>query len=101
MSTDHTKNVFQEFYSDLVNILPMDGETFMAELFTKELLPGDLKQSISAKETQAKKAAYFLDHAISPSVMGDAGESFKVLLEVMQGSDYPHLKNLAGKISEC
>ena len=100
MSTDHIEKVFQDFYSDLVNILPMDDETFTAELFTKELLPGDLKQSVSAKETQTKKATYFLDHAISPSAMGDVGKSFKVLLRVMQASEYTSLKNLAGKISE-
>ena len=57
---------------------------FTAELFTKELLPGNLRQSVSsAKETQAKKATYFLDHAISPTAMGDGGKSFKVLLRVM------------------
>ena len=75
----------------------MNDETSIAELFSKELLPGNLKQSVSAQDTKTKRAAYFLDYTISPSI----GESFKILLEVMQDSDYPHLKNLAEKISEC
>ena len=79
MSTDHIEKIFQERYSELVNILPMNDDTFIAELFSKELLPGDLKQSVSAQYTKTKRAAYFLDYAISPSV----GESFKILLEVM------------------
>ena len=103
MSTDHIEKVFQDFYSDLVNILPMNDETFMAELFTKELLPGDLKQSVSAKLRNANEKSNLLPRSCYQpySAMGDrVGKSFKVLLRVMQDSKYINLKNLAGKISE-
>ena len=82
--TCHDKAVFQHFYSKLVNILPMDNATFMAELYKSGLLPGDLKSLISVQDTQKKKSAYFLDNAIKPSVTSDVGTSFSKLLTVME-----------------
>ena len=58
-STCYVKAVFQNFYTKLVDILPMDDVTFMADLYGSDLLPGDLKDSISARDTQKKRSAYF------------------------------------------
>ena len=94
MSTDE---VFQDFYAQLVKILPMNDDVFVAELFSAKLLPGDAKAQVKSKATRACKAAYFLDHVIEPSLATTFG-SFNKLLKVMENNDYNGLKELAKSI---
>ena len=91
--------VFQQFYSKLVKTLPMDDAVFTAELFSNDLLPGDLKNQLKLlHRTSADKAVLFLDSVIEPSVTSDGGSSFDKLLHVMEDSEYQHLKELVVQI---
>ena len=77
----------------------MDDAVFTAELFSNNLLPGNLKNQLKlVHRTSADKAALFLDSVIEPSVTIDGGSSFDKLLHVMEDSEYQHLKELAGEI---
>ena len=100
--TRHGKALFQHFFSKLVNILPMNDATFIAELYKNGLLPGDLKDKISAQDTRNKKSEYFLDNAaaIKPSVTSDVGTNFNDLLTVMENSEYKEVKSLAKQIKD-
>ena len=92
--------VFKQFYGELVKKLPMDNAVFIAELFSNDLLPGDLKNEMNLPHrTSAKKAVLFLDSVIEPSVTSDDGSSFDKLLNVMEDSEYQHVKELAKKIA--
>ena len=94
-----SSKVFQQFYSKLVKTLPMDDAVFTAELFSNDLLPGDLKNQLKlVHRTPADKAVLFLDSVIEPSVTSDGGSSFDKLLHVMEDSEYQHVKELAEKI---
>ena len=91
--------VFQQFYSKLVETLPMDDAVFTAKLFSNNLLPGDLKNQLKLlHRTSADKAVLFLDSVIEPSVTGDDGSTFNKLLNVMEDSEYEHVKQLAKQI---
>jgi len=92
------RDVFQQFYSKLVDTLPMDDVRFVAELFSNSLLPGNLKSQVKAQKTSADKAALFLDSVIEPSVTSDGGSCFDKLLNVMMDSEYTHVKELARQI---
>ena len=77
----------------------MDDAVFIADLFSNDLLPGDLKNQLKlVHRTSAQKAAYFLDSVIEPSVTSDGGSSFDKLLHVMEDSEYQHLKELVVQI---
>ena len=90
------REVFQQFYSKLVETLPMDDAVFVAELFSNDLLPDDLWNQLKLlHRTSADKAVLFLDSVIEPSVTSDGGSSFDKLLHVMEDSEYQHLKELA------
>ena len=94
-----SSEVFQQFYSKLVETLPMDDAVFVAKLFSNDLLPGDLKNQLKlVHRTSADKAALFLDSVIEPSVTSDGGSSFDKLLHVMEDSEYQHVKELAEEI---
>ena len=72
---------------------------FTAELFSNDLLPGDLKNQLKLlHRTSADKAGHFLDSVIEPSVTSDGGSSFDKLLNVMEDSEYQHVKELAKQI---
>lgn len=90
-----TSKVFQQFYAKLVKTLPMDDAIFIAELFSRGLLPDDVKDHIEHLATPAKKASYFLDHVIRPSVTCKVGRSFDDLLCVMKDSEYQSVNELA------
>ena len=93
-----SSEVFQQFYSKLVKTLPMDDAVFTAELFSNNLLPGNLKSQIKSEKTSADKAVLFLDSVIEPSVTSDGGSSFDKLLHVMEDSEYQHVKELVEEI---
>ena len=77
----------------------MDDAVFIAKLFSNDLLPGDLKNQLKLlHRTSADKAALFLDSVIEPSVTSDGGSSFDKLLNVMEGSEYQHVKELVKEI---
>ena len=90
--------VFRKFYGKLVKTLPMYDVEFTAELFSNDLLPGNLKSRLKSEKTSADKAALFLDSVIEPSVTSDGGSSFDKLLHVMEDSEYQHVKELVGQI---
>ena len=102
MDSNHSSQlmrVFQQFYSELVETLPMDDAVFIAELFSNDLLPGDLKNHLKLlHRTSADKAALFLDSVIEPSVTSNGGSSFDKLLNVMEDSEYQHVKEVAKQI---
>ena len=97
-TSDH--DVFQQFYCKLVDTLPMDDVRFIAKLYSERLLPGNVKNELKSQKTSADKAAHFLDNVIEPSVTSDGGSSFDKLLTVMEGSEYQHVKELAGQIRQ-
>jgi len=92
--------VFQQFYSRLVKTLPMNDIVFIAELYSRDLLPDDLKEHVESLATSAKKATYFLDHVIKPSVTSGSGNTFDELLNVMEDSDYQGVRELATLIKD-
>ena len=61
-------DIFQEHYPKLIRALPMNDEYFIAEVYAKKLLPGNLKADIESLPTSAKRASKFLDKVIKPSV---------------------------------
>ena len=93
-----TEAVYKEVYLELVKILPMDDVMFTAQLYQRDLLPGDSKAEMESKCTKAKKAAYFLDHVIQPTLRKSIG-SFNKLLKVMEDSEYDNVKELAKLIT--
>ena len=94
-----SSEVFKEFYSKLVKTLPMNDAIFIAELYSHDLLPGDLKNQLNLSDkTPAVKATIFLDSVIEPSVISDIGSSFDKLLNVMEDSEYQGVKELAEQI---
>ena len=69
----------------------MDDELFIADLFTNELLSGDLKSEIRSLSTSASKATRFLDCVIKPAISTNNGyRILNKLLTVMKnsGNDY-------------
>ena len=73
----------------------MNDALFIAKLYSRDLLPDDVKEHVQSLPTKAKKAMHFLDHVIKPSVTIGVGSSFDQLLNVMEDSDYQGVKELA------
>ena len=90
-----TSEVFKEFYFKLVKTLPMNDALFIAKLYSRDLLPDDVKEHVQSLPTRASKAMHFLDHVIKPSVTTGVGSSFDQLLNVMEDSDHQGVKELA------
>ena len=76
----------------------MNDAKFIAKLYSKRLLPGNLKSTIPAQQTSADKAMMFLDQVIEPSVKNNDLASFKILLSLMEDGEDDALKKLAKKI---
>jgi len=93
------EDVFKEFYLQLVKALPMDDVEFTSQLYSRNLLPGNLKEQVDAKPTRADKAAYFLDYGIEPGLNIDDRTLFYDLLLVMNESNNRVTIQLAKKIS--
>ena len=86
-------NIIQSCYCDLIDVLPMDDARFRSKLYSAGLLPGNLKEEVKSKPTQADKAEHFLDNGIKRD-----DNSFKKLVKVMaEWSDHA-VKGLANQI---
>ena len=92
-----TSEVFKQFFATLVNSLPMDDSTFVAELFSHNLLPGNRYAKMNSLATTAEKATHFLHNVIRPAIITNAG-SFDELLNVMEDSEFCNVKELAQQI---
>ena len=89
--------VFQQFFAKLAKSLPMDDVIFVAELFSRDLLPGNHYDEVESKPTRAHKAVYFLNHVIKPAISIDT-HSLNKLLNVMEDSEYCNVQELAQQI---
>ena len=92
-------DVFQEHYPKLMRTLPMNDEYFMAELYAKKLLPGNLKAEIESLPTPARRASKFLDDVIKPSVENNDCKEFHTLLRVMKEFGNVTIKELSNTIT--
>ena len=90
--------IFKQHYPNLVHLLPMDDNIFFANLYGKNLLPGDLKANIKSLSTPAEKAMKFLDAVIEPAINNNERAQFKLLLSIMNDSDNITVKSLAEEI---
>ena len=95
---DHYKDAYERFYPDLLKSLPMVDPHFHKDLEKKNLFFGDLSEEVKAKDTEARKAAHFLQNAINHSLKIDNTEPFDNLLEVMENSDNGVCQSLAKEI---
>ena len=91
--------VFKKNYKDLMMVLPMNDDLFMAELYIHDLLPGNLKATLSAIPVSTTRASHFLDNAIMPSVSINDRTKFDVLLNVMKDCNNETVRNLGETIS--
>ena len=98
MMNDHYKKTYERFYPDLLKSLPMTNPHFYVELEKKNLIFGDLSKEVKAKDTEARKAAHFLQNAIHHSLKIDNTEPFASLLEVMENFGNEDCKSLAKEI---
>ena len=92
-----TKQVFQQFFVELVNMLPMHDPEFLAQLLERDLLPDNLIKA-KARAARADKAADFLYSKIYPDISFGNSTSFNMLLDVMKNTENDRLKALAEKI---
>ena len=94
------KAKFNSQYARFLVALPMDDPFFIAGLIAGEILPGDTKDEIRAKDTNAQKAKVFLEKCIAPSFSDDGTENLMLqkLLKIMLDSDYVHVKELAKEL---
>ena len=93
-----TLQKYIKHYESLVHLLPMKDAIFMAILFSKGLLPSNLKSTIQAQQTSVEKATVFLDQVITPTLQNDNLTPFKTLLSIMEDGDDDGLKKLANMI---
>ena len=95
---NHYKEAYEQFYPDLLKSLPMADPQFHEDLEKKNLFFGDLSEEVKAKDTEARKAAHFLQNAINHSLKIDNTEPFDNLLEVMEISGNGDCKSLVKEI---
>ena len=96
--SDNYKEAYGRFYPDLLKCLPMADTHFHEELENKNLLTADLSEEMQTKDTEAQKAAHFLQNAIDRLLQINNTEPFDDLLEVMENSDNENCKSLAKNI---
>ena len=90
-----TEAIINQFFPDLVELLPMNDALFRARLRSAGLFHGNLNKEIMSKPTAPEKAEHFLENGINNDT-----ECFNKLLTIMNDYNNNHLKKLAEKIRE-
>ena len=93
------KDVYTDYYSKLIIVLPMNDPIFIAKLYASQFLPGDAKEAVAARVTRAEKATFFLDNHIKNGFDDDGSNPlFLDLLKLMEKSDDIVLQSVAKEI---
>jgi len=93
-----TYKAFTKFYAKLTKALPMDD--LLDEFYANRLLPDDHKAKIESLRTRKEKAQYFLDEIIKRGLSIGYTKQFNEMINVMESSNDPVLKNLSKQIQE-
>ena len=91
MDKDFAKKILRNHKIQLLEILPLERELFLASLDVAELLPNGSGADIRAKSTRNKKVSYFLEEIVIPG----ADVFLPKLIDVMEKSDDLAVKKLA------
>ena len=79
-----TEDVFKKFYNSLMKTLPMEDVVFVANLYSSDLLTGEIKTLMWSQPSREAKASLFLDCVIGPSVSKGFTEKLDMLLDCME-----------------
>ena len=93
--------VYNQFYPNLVEVLPMNDQQFFKSLVSSGLLSGDLLNQVETRETPAEKAKCFLVNKISNDVSRGYFESFYELLNKMRDSGNDNVQASAIRIKNA
>ena len=97
MAKKSATDLFDRYYSILVQSLPIKDVDFMEELLKNDLLPGGVKSKLESLTARFKRSSYFLVNVIKP---GLAVGSFVSLLTVMKCYKHDNVKDLATRIEK-
>ena len=87
------KDIYHQFYPQLVTSLPMKDAMFVACLI--KLFPDYLRYRVFSASTSAEAAVCFLDNAIGLAIEIGHNEPFTMLLTTMEASEINALRYLA------
>ena len=91
------KDVLQQFYLELIQVLPLESDQFFAMIKNAGLLPLDTGDNVRAERTRSAKVSYLLGHVIEPG----AKDYLPLLLKAMEDSKAPNVVNLALEIRKA
>lgn len=98
------KQKYLKLYPKFITILPMDDAMFLGSLIAAGLFPGNTKNAVNAKPTNADRAAEFLSKCIDPGFSddGNSNELLDKLLTAMKETDFQLVQQLAKEFeSQC
>ena len=87
--------MYEKYFSNLVEVLPMDDVTFKAQLSNNHILPDGVDAHIKSISTVTEKADYFLRRVIKPSINISQTQEFNNLIATMKECGYAHVERLA------
>jgi len=90
-------DVFEDYISQLQEILPVNKSIFLSKLKASGLLSDDLKTKLKSIPASTDRAECFLDDVIL-STLPDDTTNLDKLLSVMEAYKDENLKKLAGEI---
>ncbi|XP_065893237.1 uncharacterized protein [Dysidea avara] len=94
------REVYDNYYVDLITKLPMDDVIFVGYLQKAGLFSGDSKAQVGAKSTTAEAATCFMDTVINRGWTDDnSNPQFDKLLKVMGQWNDTAIKSLAANIT--
>ena len=90
--------MYEKYFSNLVEVLPMDDVTFKAKLSKNNILPNGVDAHIESLPTVSEKADYFLKRVIKPSITISQTKEFNNLIATMKECGYAHVERLASEM---
>ena len=92
--------LFQQYYTTLVYLLPIKDTDFIDGLFRHGLINKDLRIKLESLTEHDERSSYFLDNVIKPALADGSNRCFVSLVTIMNSSKYENVKNLAEKIDK-
>jgi len=91
-----SKIIITNYKEELLEILPLEREIFLAKLENAKLLPDGTGATVRVRNERDAKVSYLLQNVVEPA----ADVYLPILIDVMRKSDDIAVNSLASRMSE-
>ena len=93
-----TSSIIKKVTTNYAALTTLNAEAMSVDLYSRDVITADDKESIELIQLRSKKMQYILDKVIIPSLKIGSTTKFKSFLEAMEASEDPTIQDVGSRL---